>query len=246
MTIWLEKIKRTSRGGALAIYKSNEVMPYKRGRGDITEFSPASRKKLAFVASNAACEWESMITLTYARDYPRTGKVIKKDLNAFLTLLRKKLDGVKYLWFLEFQKRGAPHVHVLVSEPFDLETSETLGKSWSKRVIKGREYGEKYTKWVYWFNGTTRKIKGVRGCEFWQDAKAKRGLSRYTVKYATKMEQKDVPAAYVNVGRFWGGTKDLVEFTEDEDFGEFVSPPSPSKLFPGKPLKGIPKYIFGD
>jgi len=35
------------------------------------------------------------------------------------------------------------------------------------------------------------------------------GARNYAVKYAFKMKQKMVPAAYQNVGRFWGNSRDV-------------------------------------
>jgi hypothetical protein len=246
--IWIEEIKRTSRGGALVIYRTNGELPDKAGtKKDITEFSEASRKKLAFYASNAALSWRSMITLTYARNYPRCGLVCKVNLNSFLTYVKKLLPGVKYLWFLEFQKRGAPHFHILLSADYDREISEKLANSWVN--LSTREDDKKdprYMEFIIWFNSGKRLVKNCKGCQFWQSAKSSGGLSHYAVKYATKTEQKAVGKDYANVGRFWGCSRKLVEYTDILQYGEFSDQPDASDIFPGKPLKGIPKYVFGD
>jgi hypothetical protein len=246
--IWIEEIRRTSRGGALTIYKTNGELPDRAGeKKEIIEFSAGSRKKLAFYASNAAVSWKSMVTLTYARNYPTCGIVCKHNLNSFLTYTRKLLPGVRYLWFLEFQKRGAPHFHILLSENYDKKISEKLAKSWVNISTREDDKGdENYMKFIVWFNSGKRKVSGCDGCQFWQSAKSPAGLSHYAVKYATKMGQKTVPQNYANVGRFWGCSRNLIEYVDVLTFGEFAKQPNVRNVFPNKPLKGIPKYIFGD
>lgn len=247
MGVWVESIRFTSKGGALVNYKSDDILEFRPGsRGEITKFSENSRKKLAFYASNFAGAWKSMVTLTYARDYPTDGRVIKKDLNRFLSLIRKHLKYVKYLWFLEFQKRGAPHCHILLNFSYSVQLGRVLSESWSKTVIRGRDYDKKYINWVYWFNGESRKPKETTGTQFWQNAKSEGGLSHYAVKYASKMEQKEVPSRYRNVGRFWGCSRDLIDYVCEMYYGEFANQPIARDIFPDKPLSGLPKYIFGD
>ena len=246
---YVKKISFTSKGGAIVergvINPQFEANSSGRTSGKIKYLSDNSRKKLAFVASNAVCGWGSMITLTYSRDYPRDGATIKKDLNRFLSLLRTKIEGVKYLWFLEFQKRGAPHCHILLSVDFLEEHHEALAKSWCKTVTRGNELDDLYCEHVRWFNSLERKVSGASGCQFWQGAKLSGGLGRYAVKYATKTEQKSVPVDYWNVGRFWGASRGLVEIqaVTTYEVGDYI--PSVDKLFPDKPLTGLPRYIFG-
>jgi hypothetical protein len=246
--IWIQEIRRTSRGGALVVYKTNGLLPDKDGdKKEITEFSNKSRKKLAFYASNAALDWRSMITLTYARHYPTDGMVCKANLNSFLTYVRKLLAGVRYLWFLEFQKRGAPHFHILLSADYDKEISEKLAGSWVNLSTREDDKEDaRYMKFVTWFNSGKRGVPNCNGCQFWQSAKSSNGLSHYAVKYAVKMEQKTVGKDYVNVGRFWGCSRGLVEYIEVLEYGEFANQPRASEIFPNKPLLGIPKYVFGD
>jgi hypothetical protein len=246
--IWVERVKYTTRGGALVVYKTNGVMPDKAGKKkSITEFSEKSRKKLAFCASNAGCPWLSMITLTYARNYPRSGRAVKKHLNTFLVQLRKVIGNCKYLWFLEFQKRGAPHFHILLSVGYDIVAHSKLDLAWIRCSVSESDFSdEKYLRYVFWFNGPKRKVQGCNGCQFWQDAKSPEGLSHYAVKYASKMEQKDCPLNYLSVGRFWGCSRNLIVYEKEEIYGEFAEQPSARDLFPGKPLSGLPKYIFGN
>lgn len=251
---YIKRIKLTSKGGALVERGVMYAPPCEGASGragtEITELKEASRKKLAFVASNAVRDWSSMFTLTYARDYPTDGREVKADLNRFLTSLRYYLPDEKYLWFLEFQKRGAPHMHVLSTAEYDVETSERLGALWSKTVLKKGDYDDRYVRWVTWFNGTSRAVVGAVGCQFWQQAKRRGGLGRYAVKYATKTEQKKPKKCYRSVGRFWGSSRNLVEYTDtiEYNYGDIRDGDAEkiiAALFPDKPLNGVPKFIFG-
>jgi len=181
-----------------------------RVRSEITEFSRKSRMRLAFVASNTDVTFRSMITLTYPREYPTDGASVKKHLHTFLVWLRRDLGALEYLWFLEFQARGAPHVHILInrSVPRSRDAKRSLqfrvSASWYRFVGSG---DEKHLR-----AGT--RVERLRQVD---------GGRRYAIKYAHKMYQKRVPPDYWNVGRFWGcsrGVKPdepaLVECSEDD------------------------------
>ncbi|GAH86880.1 unnamed protein product, partial [marine sediment metagenome] len=58
-----------------------------------------------------------MVTLTYPAVFPKNGKVVKKHLNVMLKWLKYRLPAKNYLWFFEWQRRGAPHVHILLEAP---------------------------------------------------------------------------------------------------------------------------------
>src|SRR5512146_128055 len=96
----------------VVLRKGDRKSGHKSTRGVITMLSDDSLKRLAFVANNANVDFRSMITLTYPNEFPVSGKVCKQHLDAMLKALKRKCgDGLQYLWFLEFQKRGAPHFH---------------------------------------------------------------------------------------------------------------------------------------
>lgn len=165
-----------------------EIKPVKRG--GIKEFSAQSRRRLAFVASNTSVEFMSMVTLTYPSEYPGDGWMVKDDLRMFMNAMDLKLGKFEYLWFMEFQKRGAPHIHILT----DINLFHV--KQW-----------EHMRQWIAerWFNvvnsGDDRhKRAGTR----FEKLRSSDGGSRYAVKYAKKMRQKDVPPSFRNVGRFYG------------------------------------------
>lgn len=160
-------------------------------RGEVSEFSLRSRRRLAFVASNTDIMFTSMLTLTYPRQFPNDGKDVKRNLNAFLVALRRKTPEVSMLWFLEFQRRGAPHIHIMlrgvrVWRPMQLWASETWYRIVDSGDLRHLAAGTQLAR--------VRKPNGARN---------------YCVKYAYKMRQKVVPPDYRNVGRFWGHSKDV-------------------------------------
>jgi len=156
-------------------------------KGEISELSEKSRKELAFVANNTDIEFLYMVTLTYPSDYPGDGQTIKRELDTFFKRVKRQYGEFSYLWFLEFQGRGAPHFHILLTIEIG---KEWCSKSWYEVVQSG---DVKHLK-----AGT--KVEKLRSVE---------GGKRYAVKYATKTKQKAVPKDFRNVGRFWGCSRDV-------------------------------------
>jgi len=163
-------------------------------RGAVTEFSKASRKRLAFVASNTTVQLRTMVTLTYPADFPSDGTTVKDHLRQFLTWLQKETGGCEYLWFLEFQKRGAPHFHILTDWP--LPTTRSNKVLWYAKIAQA---------WyeIVGSGDYNHRMAGTRT----ETLRSKDGGRHYAVKYAQKMRQKHVPEEYQNVGRFWGHTR---------------------------------------
>lgn len=177
--------------------------PAKFERGNITELSAKSLARLAFVAFNTQADFRSMVTLTYPAEYSNDGRAVKADLNAFLVWHRKLFPGEKYLWFLEFQERGAPHFHVLstvdlVSHGKLSTITRNSGKQWQ-------------TRWETWQRLESYWKQRGGGDTSWEVMQEKDGGKRYAAKYATKAYQKRVPEAYQNVGRFWGYSREGVK-----------------------------------
>lgn len=148
-------------------------------RGEITRFSAASARRLVDLCRNAR-GLETVGCVTYPSDWPVDGREVKRHLsNLRKRLVRRGLGGV---WFLEFQERGAPHFHFMLTG--FLHYSE-LASMWSE-IIGGGEETKKA--------GT--RIEAIRNKD--------QGMGSYAAKYACKERQKVVPPGYRNVGRFWG------------------------------------------
>lgn len=174
------RVKRTGDGGPGSCGR----------RSEITCFSRAARDRLAFVAANTSVIFTTMITLTYPRDYPDDGRICKGHLTEFLQWIRRKWDDPDYLWFLEFQKRGAPHYHILVARDRRPGDIEAVAETWYKIVGSGNP--------DHLAAGTQTAI--VRKAN---------GAKRYAVKYCYKMRQKKVPDGFTWPGRFYGYSRNV-------------------------------------
>lgn len=202
----------------IEIYRSDVVVKRKgyappvkdRTRAPIREFSKKSRQRLAFVANNTECEFKTMITLTYPRAFSKDGREVKRHINHVLIWLKRDVGKESILWFLEFQRRGAPHIHILSTMrwPSNRDTIRAfrfrLSSAWYRIVGSGD------TRHLYAGTSSERIRK-------------RDGARHYCVKYASKMRQKIVPKLYRNVGRFWGCTRDVppkplteIRCTEDD------------------------------
>jgi hypothetical protein len=199
-------------------------------RSEVKEFTWESRRRLAFVVSNTTVTFRTMITLTYPGEYTNDGTVVKRHLNRFLTWLRRDTGGCSYVWFLEFQARGAPHFHILIDTPYPNTRDNPLGGmrlrvacNWY-RIVGSRDYRHLQA-------GT--QVARIRKPD---------GAARYATKYAYKLKQKAVPPEYSNVGRLWGTSRDVppkpigfVRCTEDDIRGEMED-------WPYKPRDDGPIY----
>lgn len=161
---------------------------------------------------------KSIITLTYGANYPMSGRVVKRDLNLFLTRMRQTFGPFPYVWFLEFQRRGAPHVHVLAG----LDEADETCRIWFAGVWAGIASGGLDWPYVQLYESCGRLKRGselstlsairyryTSEGKYWEAVRSSDGAARYAAKYALKTYQKEVPAPYRNVGRFWGASRDV-------------------------------------
>ena len=160
-------------------------------RASIYEFSDKSRQHLDHVCSNSGHLIKSQICLTYHNQNPLDGEAVKIHLDKWLKSMRRRYPDIGYLWVLEFQKRGVPHFHIFLTINPDHVAQKKIAKSWTRITKGGRlQYGWhcRAANWISW------KIDS----------------SKYLLKnYVVKIAQKDVPAHYQNVGRFWGNSRNL-------------------------------------
>lgn len=178
-------------------------------RKEIQSFSAASKRRLKFTAGNAFPSLVSQFAMTYHKRQP-TGQEVKKDLNLFLTHLRKRFPDVAYLWVLEFQTRKTPHFHLFLSLPQD---TPGLHKFLADRWHQVAEADSADHLW--WHHRDENFIA-------WE-----MGSGGYLCKYLDKEHQKAVPEGFTGVGRFWGSSRGLVPdpikidtATLDAAFGE--------------------------
>jgi len=160
-------------------------------RGSVSGFSSNSRKRALRYLSSCAARYRYIGTLTIGEN-TRDGEKFKKQVDRYLVWKMRAMRGAAAVrlagtsaeqaifWWLEFQARGAPHLHYLYTTPVPWQEAAA---AWS-RCIGDPELiktGTKYEK--------LRKPESI---------------ASYVAKYATKWDQKIVPEEYRKCGRFWG------------------------------------------
>lgn len=154
-------------------------------RGEITHFSNASRRRLmrlmAQIDRTAFRRRPLFITLTYPAKYPTSSRVYKAHLRSFLARFARRYPHVPIIWRLEYQKRGAPHYHLMVFSPWYIDY-RWVAETWY--AATGR--GDVFTL----ISGTeTRAVRSWRGVMY------------YASKYMSK--GGEVPSGH-KPGRLWG------------------------------------------
>jgi len=199
-------------------FKTRCIKPKASGgwNGESGGISRKSRRSLllrTLLLEHAGVRPTHMITLTLPREYwemlnpDERVQVWRKAKRHFLQALGKQLRrrGIDWgaLWFQEFQKRGAPHLHILV------EIGELTDEEWER--------------WLKWFIKVWARALGGDIPEQAVDFKAMRIRDfRYVRKYASKAEQKQAPWL-AHWGRWWScmGTwariKDEVRVREERN-----------------------------
>lgn len=236
MSLHAELIEKYRPVDCIVLYPSDAVVirrnePFKddmRGsapgkKSKITEFSNASWSNLMFTIRNTSMIFSSLITLTYPRDFPGDGSLVKSQLNAFLNSLRYRFRLVSYFWFLEFQRRGAPHFHIMTTIDLSSLTGGLQRKS-RKRLNKWRNYytNQDFHDWTSkvwnrivfrskldWQPSPLDRQKHLRVSCSVEQLLLRDAAIRYVAKHFSKKSQKTVPEFYANVGRFWGCSRSV-------------------------------------
>lgn len=169
-------------------------------RGVITGWSRRSRINMLYRL--ATLDWDQMrgipemVTLTYPGEYPTSGRVVKRHMECFRQAWFRKWGAVPVgVWKLEFQRRGAPHLHFYVGRPVGpvAEFRGWLSSTWYAIVA----------------SGDLRHLVAGTGLDrqFVSRAKSVRSIAWYFAKHNAKSAkhfQNEVPDGFEDVGRFWG------------------------------------------
>lgn len=131
-----------------------EDIPERRPSREITGWSRKSRANMV----RALCELDyrpmlgdstrlpAMITLTYPGDWltvAPNGKAAKRHLDAFRKRYERAWgEPLRAVWKLEFQRRGAPHFHLLMVPPHGLSRTPGDRARAAARVGAGRPFRE--------------------------------------------------------------------------------------------------------
>jgi len=157
-------------------------------RGEVRGFSRQSRKRLIDLlhqVDRAAVDVPLFVTLTYPAEWPADWQEYKAHLAAWLKRLQRAYPDASVIWRLEYQKRGAPHYHILVFGVSFLPV-EWVSSSWFEVVgsgdVRHLQAGTQVARVLTW-----------------------RGASFYVAKYLGKVQEY----ASIPTGRLWGVRGDL-------------------------------------
>lgn len=179
-------------------------------RGIVRSFSTKSSSSMGRYLRGCVSDYKYMLTLTYPENCEQSINA-KSHLKSFVLRLQRHLDSVglfgteskgtelhhqqsSFFWFVEFQRNGSPHFHILTNYRFDYKLVATC---WYEVVgTADRKHLDAGTR-------TERLRLGRKGCV------------SYAKKYARKNEQKELPPMYKDsgFGRWWGiiGNRAVVE-----------------------------------
>ena len=130
LTVFEHGIRRKI-GGVQFVPNSEDRKP----RGDISGFSRRATARLresllSTTLKGGECDWFG-VTLTLPWDIEEWGEEALEDFrrawNHFGVSIKRLLPSVGWLFRVELQKRGAPHIHAIMYAPFG---SDWLPKAW--------------------------------------------------------------------------------------------------------------------
>ena len=112
--------------------------PPEREEFDIKSFSKKSRKHLFEIFNKLNYSKYGIplfLSATWHNDAPDTMREIKSTLKKFRQMLDRKFNSFHYIWKLEYQKRGAPHFHILL---FPLNPDDIFYSEENEKFIKDK------------------------------------------------------------------------------------------------------------
>lgn len=176
------------------------VEPAERKRGEVRAFSEGSSMRMLRYLEEAVAEYRYFGTLTVGSEFSADPADFRRAADRWLTWFLKRQQKrekefnfdparASVFWFVEFQARGAPHLHLFYTAPVHWRE---LAQKWDKICAKYR-------------------LKAPEDPEFWRTStrferfrSTYRGVISYARKYAAKQEQKQIPESYSWQGRWWG------------------------------------------
>lgn len=170
---------------------ARKFAPYtlKEDAGKIRSFSRRSRSRLnKKIATIRKSEIPCFVTLTYHEQYPTDFEEFKYHLHKLFANLHNKFPAFGAIWKLEFQKRGAPHYHLLV---WGVSVEDLKGYI---PVIWNKIAGYESTEHLAWHNGELGH--GNKHCV--QEINSWNGVTSYAAKYFSKVDET------LRSGRIWG------------------------------------------
>jgi len=166
-------------------------------RGVVKDFTEGASGRLGLYAEECKAVYPFMGTLTVDGEYSSDPKDFRAAIDRYLVWFMRQMkracnpdqsDLQSILWWVEFQRRGAPHLHFFY----------TTRVPWQDASLQWQTICERFglsSRPDFWKSAT--KFEKVR-CGW-------RGVASYARKYASKHEQK-IPdrLVYDWQGRYWG------------------------------------------
>lgn len=212
-------------------------------RGRIYKMSRKSVDRLMFVLRETDMPLESMIVLTFGSVFPTSGKEAKASVNRWLSWLRYHKPTTRYLWVMEFQRRGAPHFHVLLNFGVIEDDRDLYAGRWASAALSGIVSPNSDDYQELWMN----IFRVHRFRKQWQNRKERDGIVRYMSSYLAKPYQKKIPKDYQDVGRWWSTSKGVADIEPVETYDIDESATRDYLLAVDSPIVTwdfLPKYIW--
>jgi len=144
----------------------------------------------------------------------RDGITLKKLLHAWLKWFARTYPGTRWLRFMEFQKRGAPHIHIFADI---VNTEQHITCALRGRCVEWWIYYQRKYNAEAWKKLEREDFEASRkayldhyehGCHI-EIIREPHMVTAYCSKESSKMIQKKVPKDFQNVGRFWGHSRNF-------------------------------------
>jgi hypothetical protein len=152
----------------------------------------------------------TFITLTYPGTWHRDPERWKQQLKAFMAALFRKWERAWGIWRLEFQKRGAPHFHLLLWDGPTVEAIEARrqnGKLCMVAIPGSRSWKNRSV--FAWLSDTWFRVVGS-GDEKHRQAGTRiepvisvNGVMAYAAKYLAKPTEEQTEIFEGGTGRHW-------------------------------------------
>lgn len=156
-------------------------------RGKVKLFSRGSQKRLRILLASVDRQRSRylplLLTLTYPAEWPSSPREWKRHLDNFSKRLSRHYPAAAVVWVIEFQRRGAPHFHLIVFGVHRID-HKWLSRAWYEVVGSGDE-------------------RHLRAGTRVERARKWNAVQAYISKYVSKNRSKDLPVPD-GIGRWWG------------------------------------------
>lgn len=176
-------------------------------RGKIGSFSPASRRRLMRLLNSINRDEVYLpffITLTYHDNWPSSRQGRKKHMDALQKRMERSYGRFAAVWRLEFQRRGAPHYHLLVF----LNPEQIVPYLGGVRSLHRRSALLRLRSDVAWMWNEIVDREDIQHLEAGTSVEGIRswkGVNSYAAKYMGKLETfRGGEEGQESPGRFWG------------------------------------------